>query len=269
MEIRWEFLMEHESQALANKWLIGNWKLHGSLAFDQEIIAGLRTLLPNLDSRVGLALSPVFPYLLHLGELVKETGIKLSGQDISDQTTGAYTGQVSGRVLKDVGASFVIIGHSERRYYQGEDDALIARKARAALDAGLIPVLCVGETADERDAGLTEQVLQRQLNAVLDLLDLEKETLFIAYEPRWAIGTGVSASPETIAAVHHFLRSCLVRKSPEAGRKIRILYGGSMNAGNANLIAEIKDVDGGLIGSAALKPEEFASIYQAVLASVD
>jgi triosephosphate isomerase len=261
--------MERESQVLPNKWLIGNWKLNGSLAFDQEIIAGLRTLLPTLDVRVGVALSPVFPYLLHLGELVTGSGIQLAGQDISDQSTGAYTGQVSGQILRDVGASLVIIGHSERRYYQGEDDALIARKARAALDAGLIPVLCVGETAEERDAGETEQVLLRQLNTVLSVIDLDKETLLLAYEPRWAIGTGVSASSEVIGQVHHFLRTCLVNNHAEAGQKIRILYGGSMNASNAGAIAAIKDVDGGLIGSAALKPAEFAAIYQAVVAAAD
>ncbi len=250
------------------KWLIGNWKLQGSLVFNKALIEGICNKRPELDSRVGMAVCPVFPYLLQVADLLKETGIELGAQNLSEQAKGAYTGEVAGPMLKDVGVRFVIVGHSERRNYQGENDELIARKARAALDAGLIPVLCVGETKEERDANRTRNILTQQLDAAFEYIDTSTDEIVIAYEPRWAIGTGVSATPEMIADVHGFLRDYLVAKNTEFGARTPILYGGSMNGGNAANIAVIKNVDGGLIGSAALKANEFVAIYQALLAVV-
>lgn len=251
----------------AKKWVIGNWKLQGSLSFNQALIEGLRARLPVLDERVGMAVCPVFPYLPQVGGLIRGSGIELGAQNLSEQAKGAYTGEVAGAMLKEVGAKFVIVGHSERRSYQGEDDALIAKKTRAALDAGLIPVVCLGETKEERDSGETWDILLRQLNAVFDLIDAAKDEVVLAYEPRWAIGTGVSATPEMIADVHGFLRAYLVAKDAAFGARTPILYGGSMNGANAASIAAVKDVDGGLIGSASLKADEFVVIYEALRAA--
>ncbi|MBS1155209.1 MAG: triose-phosphate isomerase [Proteobacteria bacterium] len=251
----------------AKKWVIGNWKLQGSLSSNQALIEGIRARLPALDERVGMAVCPVFPYLPQVGGLIQGSGIELGAQNLSEQAKGAYTGEVAGAMLKEVGAKFVIVGHSERRSYQGEDDALIAKKTRAALDSGLIPVVCLGETKEERDSGETWDILLRQLNAVFDLIDAAKDEVVLAYEPRWAIGTGVSATPEMIADVHGFLRAYLVAKDAAFGARTPILYGGSMNGANAASIAAVKDVDGGLIGSASLKADEFVVIYEALRAA--
>ncbi len=251
---------------VTKKWVIGNWKLQGGLAFNQALIEGIRARLPVLDNRVGMAVCPVFPYLPQVANLLTGSGVVLGAQTLSEQAKGAYTGEVAGPMLKELGVELVIIGHSERRAYQGENNELIAKKARAALDAGLVPVLCIGETKQERDAGETKAILTCQLDAVFSLLDTAKDEVVIAYEPRWAIGTGVSATPEMIAEVHGFLRAYLLAKDAGFGARTPILYGGSMNGANAASIAAIKDVDGGLIGSAALKAEDFVAIYHAVLA---
>lgn len=252
----------------AKKWLIGNWKMHGSLCSNQTLIENIRALLPALDERVGMVVCPVFPYLPQVADLIQDSGIRLGAQNLSEQVKGAYTGEVSGAMLKDVGAAFVIVGHSERRSYQGENDELIAKKCRAALDSGLIPVLCVGETKDEREKGETWSVLLQQLNATFDLIDPSRDEIVLAYEPRWAIGTGISATPEMIADAHTFLRAYLVAKDAEFGARTPILYGGSMNGANATTIVAIPNVDGGLIGSAALKAEEFIAIYNSLRAVI-
>ncbi len=258
-----------EKRAMAaKKWVIGNWKLQGSLLFNQGLIENIRARLPVLDDRVGMAVSPVFPYLAQVADLLEGSAIVLGAQNLSEHTTGAYTGEVAGPMLKELGVQLAIVGHSERRAYQGEDDELIGKKIRAALDAGLMPVLCIGETKQERDADETKVVLARQLDAVFQILDTTQDEIVIAYEPRWAIGTGVSATPDMIADVHGFLRAYLVARDAGFGARTPILYGGSMNGANAASIAAIKDVDGGLIGSAALKADEFVAIYNAVLAAV-
>lgn len=212
-----------------------------------------------------MAICPAFPYLQQISSLIDGSDIVLGAQNLSEQSKGAYTGDVAGDMLKDIGAKFVIIGHSERRSYHHENDALIALKARAALDAGLTPVLCIGETKEERESNQTEKVLSRQLNAILPTIDPCKDEILLAYEPRWAIGTGVSATPGMIKEVHGFLRNFLTNANADWGRKTPLLYGGSMNAGNAVSIAGIENVDGGLIGSAALKADEFIALYQALL----
>lgn len=251
------------------KWLIGNWKMHGSLDANENLIGGIRSKLPLLDSRIGMVVCPSFPYLQQVFGLIEESDIALGAQNLSEQAKGAYTGEVCGDMIKDIGAKFVIIGHSERRSYQAEDDELIARKVHAALGAGLLPVLCIGETKFERENNQTKDVLSRQLDTVLSKIDPAKDEILIAYEPRWAIGTGVSATPEMIEEVHGFLRDFLITANADFGKKTPLLYGGSMNASNAVNIAGIRNVDGGLIGSAALKADEFVAIYQALLETVE
>ncbi|MDR3412415.1 MAG: triose-phosphate isomerase [Formivibrio sp.] len=249
----------------ATKWVIGNWKMHGTLAANYELIANIRALIPTLDDRVGMAVCPPFPYLVQVAGLLEGSGIALGAQNLSANVRGAYTGDVAGAMLRECSAQLVLIGHSECRAYQHEDDELIARKVRAALDVGLVPVICVGETRAERESQQTQTILARQLDAVFQLLDTAADSCIIAYEPRWAIGTGVSATPETIAEVHGFLRSCLIAKDAKFAASTPILYGGSLAAGNAREIAAIDNVDGGLIGSAALRAEEFATVYRAFL----
>lgn len=249
------------------KWLIGNWKMHGSIAANETLALGIRSNLPTLDARVGMAICPPFPYLQQVAGLLEGSAIALGAQNLSEHAKGAHTGEVSGEMLKDIGVRFVLVGHSERRSYHTEDDELIASKVRAARDAGLMPVLCIGETQQEREANQTKAVLARQIDAVLAKINPAADTILIAYEPRWAIGTGVSATPEMIADVHDFLRNYLTAKDQRFGQKTPLLYGGSMNGSNAASIAAIKNVDGGLIGSAALKAEEFITIYQAILSN--
>ncbi len=248
------------------KWVIGNWKMNGSLAMNRVLLEKLRASL-SLDQQVGIGVCPAFPYLAQAGEILAGTGVVLGAQNVSEQAPGAYTGEVAATMLKDIGASFVIIGHSERRACQAETDSLIAKKARAAIDTGLMPVLCVGETREEREAGRTKAVLAGQLDAVLKTLDLARENIIVAYEPRWAIGTGNSATPEMIADVHAYLHDYLECAALGLGGRTPLLYGGSMNASNAATIAAIAHVDGGLIGSASLKAEDFITIYQTVLAA--
>ena len=253
----------------SRKWVIGNWKLNGSLASNQALMAGIRAKLPVLHENVGMAVCPAFPYLSQLAALTQDSGIELGAQNLSEQSKGAYTGEVAGTMLKEFGIRFAIVGHSERRLHQQEDDVLIAKKTRAALDAGLIPVICLGETQQERDTNQTWAVLLRQLDTVFDVIKPKQDQVILAYEPRWAIGTGVSATPEMIEDVHSFLRTYLTAQDTEFGADTPILYGGSMNGSNAARIAAIKNVDGGLIGSASLNADEFVSIYQALAATID
>ena len=249
----------------STKWLIGNWKMYGSTKENGELVGAIRSKLPLQDPRVTMVICPPFPYLLQLSNLIEGFDIALGAQNLSEQANGAYTGEVAGNMLKELGAKFVIIGHSERRSYQYENDALIALKVRAALDAGLTPILCIGETQMERESNQTEKVLSQQLAAIFPTINYNKDEIIVAYEPRWAIGTGASATPEMITEVHGFLRTLLITADACWGRKTPILYGGSMNASNATRIANIQNVDGGLIGSAALRADEFIAIHQALL----
>lgn len=252
----------------AQKFVIGNWKMNGSLQANTQLISTIRAQLPQPDPAVSMVVTPPYPYLAQVGTLLSDSGIGLAAQDVSQHKSGAYTGDIASAMLNDFGVQYVLLGHSERRGYHAEDDPLIAQKIRAALDAGLTPVFCIGETREEREAGETWSVLLRQLDAAFDLISLEKDKLILAYEPRWAIGTGISATPAMIEDVHGFLRTYLLAKHEEAGADTPILYGGSMNGANAQSIAAIKNVDGGLIGSASLKADEFVSIYRSVLASI-
>jgi triosephosphate isomerase len=192
------------------------------------------------------------------------SAIKWGGQDVSVQESGAYTGEISGAMLADFGCHFVIIGHSERRAYHGESDSLVAEKFVAARKAGIVPILCVGETLEEREQGITEQVVARQLDAVIEHCGIDQVGEgVIAYEPVWAIGTGKTASPEQAQEVHAFIRSRLAANNPAVADAVRLLYGGSMNPKNAADLMAQADIDGGLIGGASLKPADFLAVCSA------
>ncbi len=241
----------------------GNWKMHGSRAANQALLAELEmSLKPEWPIDIV-----VFPPYVYLGDAVRtlEDGrIAVGAQDVCAESGGAFTGQVSAGMLKDVGCRYVIVGHSERRRWYHEDDALVARKFAAALDHGLIPVLCVGETLDEREARQTESVIARQLDAVIAMHGVGGFARgILAYEPVWAIGTGRTASPEQAQEVHSFLRNRIDAQDAKIGRHLRILYGGSVKAGNAAELFSMPDVDGGLVGGASLSADEFQQICAA------
>ena len=240
----------------------GNWKMHGSRATNAALIAGVRAALPT---GVDCVVCPPCVYLSEIASALAGSPIGLGAQDLSAEGgQGAFTGEVGGAMLKDIGCSHVIVGHSERRARQGESDGLIARKAAAALAAGLVPIVCVGETLEERDAGATPAVVGRQLSAVLDLCGVGAfRTIVTAYEPVWAIGTGRTASPEQAQEIHQLLRGLIASRDATIAGSARLLYGGSVKAGNAAELFAMPDIDGGLIGGASLKADEFAAILAA------
>ena len=231
----------------------GNWKMHGSRAFSSALLDALIAGLGR-ESSVEIAVCPPFPYLQQASEQLNGTPIALGAQNVSEHVQGAYTGEVSAAMIREFGCRYVIVGHSERRQLYGERDAQVAAKFAAAQAAGIAPILCVGETLEEREAGRTEEVVARQLDAILKQAKFGNAVL--AYEPVWAIGTGRNATPEQAQAVHKFLRA---RVFPET----RILYGGSVKAQNAAAIFAMPEVDGGLIGGASLVAKEFIEIVRA------
>ena len=239
--------------------------MNGSLAANQALLGALAQGLaagPSCD----VAVCVPAPYLAQVQALKSGnatlSSIHLGAQDVSAQATGAYTGEVSAAMLKELGCRYVIVGHSERRQYHGETDALVADKARAALASGVTPIVCVGETLTEREAGRTEEVVKRQLAAVIHSNGHCISEIVVAYEPVWAIGTGKTASPEEAQAVHAVLRAQLQAAIDQASR-VKILYGGSMNAANAAALLGQPDIDGGLIGGASLKAPDFLTIIAA------
>lgn len=245
------------------KLVVGNWKMHGSRASNAELIKGLLAAdLAATAPKADVAVCPPFVFLADVAEALKGSAIAWGSQDVSVQAQGAYTGEVSGPMVREFGAKYAIVGHSERRSYHGESDQLVADKAKAALAHGLTPIVCVGETLAEREAGQTEAVVARQMKAVIDTLGAQLVQIVVAYEPVWAIGTGKTASPEQAQAVHAFLRAQLKSAQPEAV-KVPLLYGGSVKPDNAAELFAQADIDGGLIGGAALKAADFAAIARA------
>lgn len=233
--------------------------MHGSRAQVDALLGALRAGLAGAQG-VGVAVCPPFPYLTQAAGLLAGSGIELGAQNLAVETAGAYTGEVSGAMLADVGCRYVIVGHSERRALYGEDSALVARKYKAAAEQGLVPILCVGEQLAEREAGRTEQVVAGQLEAVLDLCgEAALAGALIAYEPVWAIGTGKVATPEQAQAVHAFIRGRVARGADTP----TLLYGGSVKPDNAAGLFAQPDVDGGLIGGASLVAEQFLAICEA------
>ena len=242
------------------KLIAGNWKMNGSLASNEALLAALAQGL-STQPACDVAICVPAPYFAQV-QAFKTTAIDLGSQDVSIQASGAYTGEVSAAMLKDFAVRFAIVGHSERRQYHGETDALVADKTKAALAAGITPIVCVGETLAEREAGRTEEVVKRQLAAVIHTNGHCISEIVVAYEPVWAIGTGKTASPEEAQAVHAVLRAQLKAATDQSAR-IKILYGGSMNAANAASLLSQADIDGGLIGGASLKALDFLSIIAA------
>ena len=241
----------------------GNWKMHGSRSENARLIEELLAGLPARPA-ASCVVCPPFVYLQEVGRLLRDSAVSLGGQDLCADTQGAFTGEVSAAMLKDVGCEYVIVGHSERRLLYRESDQLVARKFAAAHARGLIPILCVGEQLAEREAGRTGEVVARQLDVVLELCGAASfEHGIIAYEPVWAIGTGRTASPEQAEVVHDFIRARIKARDARIAAATRILYGGSVKAGNAAELFAMPNVDGGLIGGASLKADEFLAILAA------
>ena len=242
------------------KLIAGNWKMNGSLAANTALMGELLAGIGQPACDVAVCVPAVYLAQVQL-LLAGQGGIALGAQDVSQHESGAHTGDVSAAMLKELGARYVIVGHSERRQYQGETDAQVAIKAQRALAAGLTPIVCVGETLREREQGETESVVSRQLSAVIQLNGERLADLVVAYEPVWAIGTGRTATPEQAQTVHAALRALLAAADLQAAG-VRILYGGSMNAGNAAELLAQPDIDGGLIGGASLKARDFLKIIE-------
>lgn len=241
------------------KLIAGNWKMNGSLAANEALLKSMIEGLQGGTPLADMALCAPAPYLSQMAALLQDSPIAWGAQDVSEHEQGAYTGEVSVAMLKDFGCRYVIVGHSERRQYHGETDALVAHKAQRALAAGITPIVCVGETLAEREAGQTEVVVKRQLAAVIHTVAHCVSEIVVAYEPVWAIGTGKTATPEQAQEVHAVLRAQLSAASQHPER-VHILYGGSMNAANAASLLAQPDIDGGLIGGASLKAADFLQI---------
>jgi len=241
----------------------GNWKMNGSLASASALVDGIKAGMGAI-STAEMAVCPPYVYIPRVAELLAGSAISLGAQDLSDQAAGAYTGEVAADMLTDIGCKYVIVGHSERRNIYGESDAFTAGKFVAARKAGLVPILCVGELLEEREQGVTEQVVGRQLDAIITLDGAGAfGSAVIAYEPVWAIGTGKTATPDQAQEVHAFIRGKLAALDAAVAGQVQILYGGSMNPGNAAELLAMPDIDGGLIGGAALKPADFLAIGKA------
>lgn len=241
----------------------GNWKMHGQRADAERLVGGLIARGAG-TGRAEVVVCPPFVHLADAGRQLAGSGIALGAQDVCAEESGAHTGEVAASMLADVGCRYVIVGHSERRAMYGEDDALVARKFEAARRHGLVPILCVGETLAERDAGATERVVLRQLDAVLAAAGAGAlAAAVVAYEPVWAIGTGRTATPEQAQQVHALIRGRIAEKDGRIAASLRVLYGGSVKAGNALELFAMPDVDGGLVGGASLQAEEFVAICRA------
>lgn len=238
----------------------GNWKMNGSKAFIRELLDGIKAGLDPANA-CDIAVCPPFVYLDQVADQLQGSGVKWGAQNLSEQPSGAFTGEVAASMLTDFGCTYAIVGHSERRTLYGETDELVAKKFMAAQAAGLIPILCIGETLEERESGVTERVVTRQVDAVIASAGVAAlGDAVVAYEPVWAIGTGKTATPEQAQDVHAFIRSRIASMDADVAAKLRILYGGSMNAGNAAVLMGQPDIDGGLIGGASLKAADFLTI---------
>ncbi len=248
---------------MRRKLVAGNWKMNGSRASIKELLDGIQAGLSEVKN-AEVAVAPPYVYLGEVQQQLSGTPVAVSAQNVSDQVSGAFTGEVAVSMLQDFGCRYVIVGHSERRTLYGETDAVVAKKFQVARAGGIIPILCVGETLDEREGGITEEVVGRQVDAVIDLEGIGAfAEAVIAYEPVWAIGTGKTATPEQAQDVHDFIRTRLAAHDEAVAAKTRILYGGSMNAANAADLLAKPDIDGGLIGGASLKADQFLTICRA------
>jgi triosephosphate isomerase len=253
--------------------VLGNWKMHGSIDMAERLLAALARGAAEC-SGVGLGVCPPYPYLGLAAARLARSAVGWGAQDLSAHVQGAYTGEVSGSMLKDLGCTWVLVGHSERRSLHGESDDAVAAKVERALEVGITPVICVGESLSERQSNATEAVVARQIDAVLPVLTRAERagdtpcTVVVAYEPVWAIGTGLTATPEQAQQVHAFIRNRLSAGGLGSAARLPILYGGSVKPGNAAELFTQPDVDGGLIGGASLVADDFLSISRAALRRV-
>ena len=247
---------------MRGKLVAGNWKMHGSLAANAELLEGVRAGVAGVSAEVAVCVP--YPYLDQARAALTGSNVAWGAQDVSEHAQGAYTGEVSAAMLTDFGCCYVIVGHSERRSYYGDTDAVVAAKFETAQKAGLIPILCVGETLDEREKNVTADVVTRQMDAVVSRCGVAAlARAVVAYEPVWAIGTGRTASPEQAQEVHALIRRRVADADSGVAEGLRILYGGSMKPGNAAELMAQPDIDGGLIGGAALVAADFAAICKA------
>lgn len=238
--------------------------MHGGLAANRSLLQGVVAGVKGLAAAVECAVCVPYPYLAQAQQELAKTEVSWGAQNLSEQVSGAFTGEVSAAMLKDFGCRYVIVGHSERRALYAEDDGLVAKKFKQALAGGLVPILCVGETLVQRESGQTAEVVAAQLDAVLDAAGVEVFAgAVVAYEPVWAIGTGLTASPAQAQAVHEGIRARLAVRNAEVAAGVRVLYGGSVKAGNAAELFAKPDIDGALVGGASLVAEEFVAICRA------
>jgi triosephosphate isomerase len=241
----------------------GNWKMNGYAAGNTALVAALAAGVPD-STRVKVLICPPFPYLASAVAQLQGSDVSVGAQTVSEHQSGAFTGEVAPAMLRDIGCEYVIVGHSERRALYGETSTAVAGKFKAALGADLKPILCVGETLAQRETGSTESVIDEQMGAVLDTVGIAAfASAVIAYEPVWAIGTGMTASPEQAQDVHRHIRAVMAGHDADIAESIQILYGGSMKGENAAGLLAMQDIDGGLIGGASLKAADFLAIVQA------
>lgn len=247
---------------MRNSLVVGNWKMNGSQAANRPLVEAVRNGAEGMAAEI--AVCPPFVYLADIGSLLQGSAVKWGAQNLSQHEAGARTGEVSASMLVDLECRFVIVGHSERRALYGETDNIVAEKVVAAQRAGLIPVVCVGESLEEREQGITEQTVKRQLETVLQQAGVSAlVNAVVAYEPIWAIGTGRTATPEQAQEVHAFIRRHVASREGSVAEGLRILYGGSVKGSNAAELFAMPDIDGGLIGGASLKADEFLTICRA------
>lgn len=247
---------------MRTKLVAGNWKMHGNLVANNALLTRIKDAAAGL--KAGCAVCVPFPYLAQAQAILAGSTVTWGGQNVSEHVQGAYTGEVSAAMLAEFGCRYVLVGHSERRALYGESDATVAAKFAAALQAGLTPILCVGETLAERDAGTTSDVVIRQLDAVINASGIAAlGRAVLAYEPVWAIGTGKTATPQQAQDVHALLRARLAGSDPAVAQGLQILYGGSVKSGNARELFGMADIDGGLIGGASLVADDFLAICNA------
>ena len=241
----------------------GNWKMNGSSDSVKELISGIKEGMSSV-TKAAVVVCPPAVYIPRVSGAADGSEIKVGGQNVCDEDGGAFTGEISADMLKDTGCEYAIVGHSERRALYGETDALVAKRFAAARRNGIIPIFCIGETLEERESGITNDVCARQIDVVIELEGVAAlADSVIAYEPVWAIGTGKVATPEQAQEVHAFIRGKIAALDAGVAEGLQILYGGSMNPGNAKDLIGQPDIDGGLIGGASLKAEDFLAICQA------
>jgi triosephosphate isomerase len=247
---------------MRKQFIIGNWKMHGSKRAVNALLTALNASCEKHSERVKMVVCPPYVFLAQTEALLQQSVIAWAGQNMASEKEGAYTGEISGVMLREFGCEYVLLGHSERRALYGETDKQIAEKCKLATELGIRPIVCVGETLEQRQTEQTQGVLQRQLEAILALGKTVLQRSIVAYEPVWAIGTGVSASPEQAQEAHQFLRKQIACSDSDLAQKLPILYGGSVKPDNAKALFQMPDIDGGLIGGASLHAQAFLKIYE-------